>query len=299
MKTPISKFKPMLAATAKSIEDISHPCFVSAKLDGIRAIIIDGVAYSRSMKPIPNKFVQSFFADCLFDFLDGELIVGEPTDPDVYRKTNSAVMSIEGKPDFHFYVFDDPFLQSEFGHRLEEVEKYIRPFNTRVYAHEHQFVRTHDELTAFEQRVVREGYEGIITRSAGSSYKNGRSTLKEQGMVKLKRFIDGEAVITGYEELFHNENTAHTNELGYTDRSNRQEGLRPAGTLGALLVRDCKTGVEFKIGTGFSQMDRDYFWANTKRMFGRIVKYKYFPVGVKDKPRHPVFLGLRFVEDMS
>jgi DNA ligase-1 len=26
---------------------------------------------------------------------------------------------------------------------------------------------------------------------------------------------------------------------------------------------------------------------------GKLVKYKYFAIGVKDAPRHPVFLGFR------
>jgi DNA ligase-1 len=48
------------------------------------------------------------------------------------------------------------------------------------------------------------------------------------------------------------------------------------------------TGVEFNIGTGFTAEDRA-----KKDWVGLIVKYKFFPIGVKDKPRHPVYLGLR------
>jgi DNA ligase-1 len=56
-------------------------------------------------------------------------------------------------------------------------------------------------------------------------------------------------------------------------------------------VRDWKTGVEFHVGTGFTAADRALMWA--KPPIGETVKYKFFPVGVKDKPRHPVFLGFR------
>lgn len=31
---------------------------------------------------------------------------------------------------------------------------------------------------------------------------------------------------------------------------------------------------------------------------GRIVKYKHFPVGAKEAPRHPVYLGLRDPPDL-
>jgi DNA ligase-1 len=67
--------------------------------------------------------------------------------------------------------------------------------------------------------------------------------------------------------------------------------------MGALIVRDLKTKVEFNIGTGFTANDRiDWWhWATTQTPASPkpIIKYKFFPVGVKDKPRHPVFLGVR------
>src|SRR5258707_792756 len=100
----MSEFKPMLAGDAP--KDITFPVMASAKLDGIRCIVVNGVALSRSFKPIPNKHVQKILAEG-FDGLDGELIVGEPGAPDVYSKTNSAVMSQDGTPDFTFYVFDN------------------------------------------------------------------------------------------------------------------------------------------------------------------------------------------------
>jgi DNA ligase-1 len=54
--------------------------------------------------------------------------------------------------------------------------------------------------------------------------------------------------------------------------------------------------VEFQIGTGFTDLDKQQFWLSDRR--GMTVKYKYFPVGVKDKPRHPVYLGLRHKDDL-
>ena len=64
-------------------------------------------------------------------------------------------------------------------------------------------------------------------------------------------------------------------------------------------MRDVESGVEFRIGTGFDQADRDSLWRAEGGVLGRIVKYKFFPVGVKEKPRHPVFLGFRDKRDMS
>jgi len=75
------------------------------KLDGIRAIVINGVVMSRSLKPIPNAFVQEKFGG--LEHYDGELIVGEPTGSTCYRDTVSHVMSHDkrGYP-VRFFAFD-------------------------------------------------------------------------------------------------------------------------------------------------------------------------------------------------
>ncbi len=66
-------FKPMLACEV-DLDKLRFPLLASAKLDGVRAIVRDGVVYSRSNKPIPNKFVQQQFKH--LEHFDGELIVG-------------------------------------------------------------------------------------------------------------------------------------------------------------------------------------------------------------------------------
>ena len=45
------QIKPLLACE-EPLDDVKFPVYVSTKLDGIRCLIIDGVAYSRSLKPI-------------------------------------------------------------------------------------------------------------------------------------------------------------------------------------------------------------------------------------------------------
>src|SRR5690606_34176502 len=85
----------MLAAKA-DLDKIRFPVLASPKIDGVRAVVLGGVVLSRNMKPIPNRHVQSLFGNKVFGDLDGELVVGKPNDPDVFRKTTSGVMSVEG-----------------------------------------------------------------------------------------------------------------------------------------------------------------------------------------------------------
>jgi DNA ligase-1 len=89
----------------------------------------------------------------------------------------------------------------------------------------------------------------------------------------------------------HNGNEATTNELGRTKRSSHAAGKTGRGDLGALIVNF--GDVTFNIGTGFTDVERTDIWDNRDSFQGRLAKFKYFPVGVKEAPRHPVFLGWR------
>jgi DNA ligase-1 len=155
------------------------------------------------------------------------------------------------------------------------------------------------ELDAFEEKCLSEGFEGIMIRTPNSPYKCGRSTEREGYLLKIKRFEDSEAVITGFTEKFHNANEAKKDAFGRTERSSHQENMIPMNTLGNLLVRDVHNGVEFELGSGFDDVTRKTIWDNQQKHKGMIVKYKFQPIGVKDKPRFPVFLGFRSPDDME
>jgi DNA ligase-1 len=70
-------------------------------------------------------------------------------------------------------------------------------------------------------------------------------------------------------------------------------------TMGVLHVRDIHNGLEFGLGTGFNDDDRKWFWENRDKVSGLIIKYRYFPVGMKDLPRHPSYKGIRDKDDLS
>ncbi len=111
--------------------------------------------------------------------------------------------------------------------------------------------------------------------------------------MKLKRFTDAEFEVIGYEERMENTNEAFTNELGRTKRSSHQEGKIGRGDLGALVLRDAQ-GLVFKVGTGFDDQQRASLWeARDRDLIGRLAKIKFFAIGVKDAPRHPVFISFR------
>lgn len=294
--------KPMLAA-ATTGEDIEYPVLVSPKLDGIRCLIVDGKVVSRSLKPIPNEHVQRLYGHEMYNGLDGELIVGDATAKNAFNSTTSGIMSKDGNPDVTFFVFDDfsnptlPF-KERFVSAVKRITKDDGKYHQYFAPVGHAIIEGHEKLEESENNVLRMGYEGLMIRDPMGEYKFGRSTLKQGWLLKLKRFEDSEAEIIGYEQLMHNTNEAKKNELGYQERSSKKEGKEPKPMIGAIKVRDVHTGVEFDIGTGFDRKQRRKFWRGREYLFGKIVKYKYQPTGVKDKPRFPVFLGFRSKDDM-
>lgn len=296
--------KPMLAVEAP--KDIKFPVYASAKLDGIRAVVKDDMAMSRTMKPIPNGAVQDYLGQTLFNGLDGELTVGPANDKNVMQATTSGVMSRDGEPDFTYWVFDfwtDG--QMPYGERLRVMERAFKDGALGQYPRirllKQTLIQNEQELHAYETLTLSQGFEGIMVRDPKGIYKFGRSTAREGYLLKVKRFADGEAVVIGVEELMHNANEATTDELGYTRRSSHQDGKVPMGTLGALKVRDVTTGIEFNIGTGYTAAQRAELWGMQAAgtLMGKIAKYKHFEVGVKEAPRFPVFQGFRNPLDMG
>lgn len=296
-------FRPLLSATLTNafLPKLKYPMLASPKLDGIRAIVRDGKLFSRNGKLIPNKWCQELFADEAYNGFDGELIVGSFTDPLVYNKTSSGVMSQDGHPDVTYYIFDnaDPDVRTKpYYERQRDLYNSVANDEDnfpRVKVLEQTVINNEVELLAFEAGCLALGFEGIMIRSMNGWYKWGRSSPTEGIIFKVKRFTDSEAEVIGMVELNSNQNEQTKDELGRSKRSHEKAGLVPMGTMGALIVRDCKTKVEFEIGSGFTADQRQWWWDNMDVVahMPHIVTYKHFEIGVKDKPRFPVFLRIR------
>lgn len=290
----MSTLKPMLAHTIKDTSKIAYPVMVSVKMDGIRCLIKNGVALSRTFKPIRNDYIQSVIGKPENNGLDGELIVGDVFAKDCYRATNSGVMSKDGEPDFTYYTFDRWDLPDlGFKGRLCMLKDSYRVTGTY-----HALAHCEADLLNIEESLLSRGAEGVMVRSLNGIYKYGRSTEREGILGKLKRLESSEAEILGVIELQHNLNEATTNALGHTERSTHKENKVCGGVMGALRVRCVESGAVFHIGTGFTVEDRVWFWQNKDTTMGRFVTYTHFPIGRKDLPRHPSYKGFRDSEDM-
>lgn len=291
---PKGKFAPMLSATLANWELVRYPVLVSPKLDGIRVLSRDGRLLSRKLKPIPNRALQMYFGRQEQHGLDGEFIHGDPRDPDAFLRTTKIVMSRDAPiEDVRFYQFDNYSVpELPFKERLAFLVKRIPGYEIVP----HTLCANKEAVLECEREALELGFEGVMGRDPDGTYKFGRSTEREGGLWKLKRFEDAEAFILDVVEENANNNEATEDALGHTKRSSHKANKVGKGVLGALTVRGLNgtwKGSTFNIGSGFSAAERAELWNRRDKLLGQIVKYKFFPSGSKDAPRFPTYLGLR------
>jgi DNA ligase-1 len=280
-------FKPMLACELEDPTKLKFPVLASPKLDGIRCLMFAGVAYSRNMKPIRNRFIQQQLKE--LDNLDGELIVGSPKAPDCMNATQSGVMSADGEPAFAYWTFDSPLANVPFAQRLRQADA----TNFRVLQVPHTLVNSVEELLEYEKVMLEEGYEGVMIRDPHGPYKQGRSTPREGWLFKLKRFSDGEGVVVGLEPAKHNANVMTRDELGRAKRSSHAAGMIEVGMVGTIMIQTKEWGL-LRLSPGImSHAERAAYWKSPGALIGEVVHWRSFGYGVKDKPRFPRFYGIR------
>lgn len=291
----------MLAARElPDFDALTYPIWGSPKLDGVRAIVKNGKVLSRTLEIFPNKAAQNF---AHLEGLDGEFLVGSPVDEQV-RNITSGMMNRkqDDAPGLKFYVFDVWDHDDTFDQRMEEL-KCMAVGETDIVVVPHTLLNSKEELLALEALYLKQGYEGLILRSCDGKYKFGRSTLKEQGMLKVKRFLDAEARVLRVNEEMKNTNKAEKNNLGRTKRSKAKEGMVGKGRAGELEVvglNGAFKDVEFVVPLGGAGDEGKAWWwdhRNDKKL--PVVTYKYFPKGTKDKPLLTTYVGIREDWDQS
>lgn len=313
--------RPMKPAAIdeKYFDRLTYPLIATPKIDGIRCLKVNGRLLTASFKPIPNRFIDDTLGWMIPDGFDGELVL-KGNRP--FHEITSAVMSRDGEPNFEYHVFDYEYPKRSwpYSRRLENLKTWFKTrgvpktkravriraikgdtIANRVKLVEATTIRDIEELINYVNMSYDFGYEGAILRSPLGSYKCGRSTVKQQWMLKVKRFYDAEAVIVGFEEQQTNTNEAKRDELGRLKRSSAKVGKKGNGTLGALIVED-RSGLwkkRFRVGFGFNDLQRRAIWKSRAALRGQLITYRYQKSGSKDAPRHPGFVRMRHIFDIE
>lgn len=236
--------------------------WISEKLDGVRAYWNGSHFCSRN----GNIFdAPKFFKDGLPKTvsLDGELWVDRKSFKRSIqickRMKKSNLYDAEAWREIKYVVFDCPSIQKPFEERMTYLKKLCRKLKRpEIICHTQEICRDKTHMEKELERVEELNGEGVMLREPGSMYENKRSDT----LLKVKTFHDAEAVVY---------------------KIKRGEG-RLQGMMGALYVKD-SDGIEFKIGTGFSDSDRRKWWKS-----GTKVTYKYQEKMESGKPRFPIFL---------
>ena len=318
-----TQFKPMLASDWDE-NKITFPCAAQPKIDGVRAMHMLGGLTGRSLKKHANKHTTEKFSHPALAGLDGEMAADDVTHPDLCTLTSSALSSIQGEPDIRWYLFDYVTERTELMpyqerylamlDRVHELKDEVEHLAMHLKIVPSVVCNNMEELLALEELWLDEGYEGVIIRKPDAPFKRGRSTVREGGLLRIKRFIEEEAEVIGIEEGQTNLNEKQTNELGNSFRSTHQENMVPNGQVGSLTCRMLKDvfdpqkkdklllakGQIVTVSPGKMTADqRKYYFQNPHEIVNQIVKFKFFPKGGKDKPRFPTYVTIRPKSDMG
>ena len=296
----------MLACSVTDYEQFNKcrfPLFASVKIDGVRGmtILVEGKvkAVTRQMKPIPNLFIRETIERLDFLYLDFEIMTGTPAsyNQDVFNVVSKKVRTFEGNPDFVICVFDyfhPDIVHLGFEKRLERLRldwNRISPLHVSLVPHirfdNYRNVIEHVKQTEDSLHMP----EGVMFRGSASPYKYGRSTFRDQCLLRVKFLEESVGTIIGMNQKQVNLNELTRDSFGLAERSSHQANLLPVEEMGSLTV-ELPSGVVFNVGTGFTAEDRRTYWNNFDLYKGRKCRVKHQAFGMKTKPRQPVFIGL-------
>ena len=270
--------------------EIEKPMQVTLKLDGIRCTaLIDGdnniEFLSRQGKNITglNQITNALKQMNLQGYmLDGELIrinKENISSDENFKLTTSIVSSKDDdKTDLEYVIFD---LLPLHDYKRQECDwiyaKRKKALNQLIK--DNEFIRkvpmytitdSIDKVQELLKMVEEQGQEGLMLNSLTGLYRFGK---RSNDLLKVKQFNSCDIFCTGVEE---------------------GEG-KYAGTLGKI-VCDYK-GYQLRVGSGFTDEERDYFWKHKSEIVNRIVEIKYFEESSdKDENlslRFPVFVQVR------
>ncbi len=279
----------------QAMSHLRYPVLASLKKDGIRAIMLGELA-SRTLNKIPNESIRQRAEKLPYGF-DMEL-----WNPSLaYDEVESIVMSrVHPKSDLiQFHILDWWLNENEatYNTRIDLVSSHI--YNAGYtdtissLVDLWQLQTAQDLFETFKQIEEKHG-EGICFRTPDSPYKQGRSTLREQYLVKLARYSRTECTIIGFVEQMFNGNDDRKNPIGMMKRRSLKGSMIGKSVLGAFQVCDAN-GLEFTVGTGVGLTDskRAEIWDNQDKWLGKTIVIKSKSHGVKIKPRSPIFVGIR------
>lgn len=277
----IDIIEPMLATNYTNVADkLDHSkiYYITLKLDGNRCIVDNrnGIPKAYSRNGVEIKGLDSFLNSLNLPkgkIYDGELLprnVNGISSKDQYKEISSIMRTKGEKPKdkityhiFDIIDYDLPYMQRRnFIDSIENTE--YQQICQVLYKGQinNAVFKLLDEVVAQEQ-------EGLMANDIEGMYESKRV----KSILKFKKF-----------------NTVDLKCIGV-----EQGEKKYANTLGAIICE--YKGNTVKVGSGFTDSQRDYYWENQDEIVGRVVEIQYFEE-TQDKQgkvscRFPTFICCR------
>lgn len=256
---------------------------LTQKLDGHRSVFIvkngKGQFYTRKGLPISGLEIQTAEAMKLAEVLgnngsidyvlDGELVLSNDDNlktKDLFRATSRVLRSeTADKSRIQYNIFDalptEEFERGKSKDTFKVRKDFLSTFMDAVaYDHPGSLKHLHlvknlysgSDISIIKKLqhdfVEANGWEGLMLNLNNEYYVTKRTS----GLLKIKEFFDADVLV---KDIF--------------------EGTgKFKGTLGGIIV-DYK-GYTIRIGSGFTDADREYYWNNPREIIGKIAEVNYF-----------------------
>ena len=263
-------FKLMAAhvITDEHLDKLRYPILVTPKMNGIRVVKYRGALYTRQGLKVENRFLQARYAS-IPDGFEGELIAGF-----TFSETSGIVRSVEAVPvEYSLVLFDNlSAFDKPYASRMEDINEYVYSFFHCVnvsFCISTECFRA-EQVRELYENALKQPYpsgEGLILRDPHAFYKEGRSTITEQALLKMKRSTTAIAEVMSKTALV--QNGKEQSAVGSFSCSSK-DFARP-----------------FKLGSGFTHEERVHLWRACG--VGDRIEFEYFEKSNLGAPLHPRF----------
>ncbi|MDR0976031.1 MAG: hypothetical protein LBM01_03705 [Christensenellaceae bacterium] len=274
----IPKFNVMLAENYNEENNQEYvngkEFLITEKFDGVRCMLIfsengEPTFFSRQGKALQDMvelIEESEKLDKNFVY-DGELLLKNDENliaSDNFRATVKITSSDNIKKNLFFNIFDKvlktDILNGESSKTARErKQSYIEELTALNLPH---FIPAPilyegtdiSKIMEFCDKLTAEGKEGVMINIADAPYECKRT----KNLLKVKKFHTADVLCEGIEE----------------------GGGANKGKLGAAIVKFTHEGAFYtcKVGSGFKQDEREYFWENKNEIVGHIIEIGYFEI---------------------
>lgn len=268
---------PIQLAKAYDPRKCNFPCYISPKLDGLRAKFVNGKFYTRNGHEFIglDKLTEEVLAlnnllGVDFDY-DGELMV----EGEHFNEISGQLRSFKDVDKAQYFIFDIPSMKDR--HQEERVHtmngicwgNYTHgpalPEDSRLVFVGHYEVNTYEQIDEYYQGFLKQGFEGAIVKQKRGLYQDARTW----DWMKLKVTDTKDLIVKG---VF--------------------EGTgKYVGMCGGIIVDF--NGKEVRVGSGLTDSQRAFWFQDPEEIIGQTVEVSYHEVTPDQSLRHPRLTGIR------